>query len=121
MNQDPSVKSTYRCGTANPRRAAATPVLGARQTRFTVIGHFADPGSAEKARSSLRTALAALLVQHDGRAGPGPLTVDAYGVEVDPLLVDGLRNVDNSLTRRAGPCSCERRETGPWMEAPSAR
>ncbi len=25
--------------------------------------------------------------------------MDAYGVEIEPLLVDGLRNVDNSLTR----------------------
>ncbi len=40
----PAVKGTYSCGSAATRRAVPTPELGARQTSFTVIGQFPDPG-----------------------------------------------------------------------------
>lgn len=92
---DPAVSASYGCDAVATRRAVPAPELGARQTSFTVVGTFSDASSAETASEELRTALRTLLAQRDRNSDP----LEAFGVEVEPALVEGLADVENSVTR----------------------
>ena len=98
--EDPNVSASYLCASIATPRAVPNPELGARQTKFTVIGQFTDTAAAAEATQSLRAAVQELFARRAEHNGTGPLVLaDHGGLEVPPHLIDGLENVDNSVTQ----------------------